>query len=57
MFLVMLLVVLTAHFFSTGYPASIHPFQPPFSAKTFVKPRFSSSSTTRALVASSTQEQ
>jgi hypothetical protein len=42
---------------STGYPAATHAFHPPLSAKTFVNPRFFSSSTTRALVASSGHEQ
>lgn len=43
--------------FSVGYPAETHPCQPPFKAYTFPNPRLFNRSATRALVASSAQEQ
>ena len=42
---------------SVGYPAEIHPCQPPLRAYTFLNPRLFSLSATRTLVASLAQEQ
>ena len=46
-----------SHFFSTGYPAFFHAYQPPLSAKTFACPFLIKYRAARALVLSFFQVQ